>query len=183
MKHEFDNFEDFFSDDDILNKKQKKKKINVKDKGGRSELALTKILNERFGTGFSRSVGSGNRWSQAHLPKHASDVFSGDTVCPENFKFCIECKGGYSSIDFNSVFPDGNKDIDKFLSQASKDGERCNRKPLLCWRRDRRPWIVFVLIEDFQDYIYQEYYLKYNKWVALKLDDFLKLDDAFFFNN
>lgn len=108
-------------------------------------LQLVKILNNRFGGGFSRSVGSGNRWSQVtHLPKHAQEVFSGDLIVPQGFKWALESKGGYQNIDLNSVFVGGSRELDGFLDQVTKDAERCGRKPMLCWKRDRKPWLAFV---------------------------------------
>jgi hypothetical protein len=105
MENNYDD-EDFVVDDILKNKEKKKKKVNGKQKGGRVERELTKILNTRFNCqDFSRSVGSGNRWGQvSHLPKHARDVFSGDLIVPANFIFCLESKGGYDGIDLNRLF-------------------------------------------------------------------------------
>ena len=119
--------DDFFTDDLLTEKKKgKKRKADGKKKGNRKELELAKILNQRFGGGFSRSVGSGNRWGQvSYLPKHAQDVFAGDLIVPQGFKWALESKGGYSDIDLNSVFVGGSKELDGFLDQVTKDAERC----------------------------------------------------------
>lgn len=179
---------DFYSEsedqfvDDILSNRQNKK-INSKKKGNRNELEFAKILTKRFEKGFSRSVGSGNRWSQtAFLPKHAQKVFSSDLVVPKNFKFAIEVKGGYNGIDLNAIFVRGNSDLDKFLVQAYKDAKRAGKRPLLAWKKDRKPWLVFILTKDAQNLDFK-YMLHYNKWIAVALDDFLKLDDSFFFSS
>ena len=47
MKHDFEEYDDFVQDDSLLANK-KKKKVNGKKKGSRTELDLTKILTERF---------------------------------------------------------------------------------------------------------------------------------------
>src|ERR1700730_5697038 len=143
MENEVD---DFFIDDLLKDrKKRKKRRADGKKKGNRCELELVKIFNQRFGEGFSRSVGSGNRWGQvSFLPKHAQEVFSGDLIVPQGFKWALESKGGYQNIDINSVFVDGSKQLDEFLDQVTKDAERCGRKPMLCWKRDRKPWLAFV---------------------------------------
>jgi hypothetical protein len=168
--------------EDILSNRNKKK-INSKKKGNRTELELAKILTKRFKKGFSRSVGSGNRWSQtSYLPKHAQDVFSSDLVVPLDFKFSLEVKGGYDGIDLNSIFSRGNSDLNKFLVQAFRDAKRCNKKPMLAWKRSRKPWLVFILKRDLKDYNFT-YSLNYNKWVAIALDEFIKLEDSFFFIN
>jgi hypothetical protein len=79
--------DDFITDDLLTDKKKRKRKADGKRKGNRVELDLVKVFNKRFGCGFSRSVGSGNRWGQvAHLPKHAQEVFSGDLIVPQGFR-------------------------------------------------------------------------------------------------
>jgi hypothetical protein len=180
MTYEFEDSEDFVSDDDFLNPKKKKKKVDGKKKGNRTELDLTKVLNKRFGTGFSRSVGSGNRWSQVNnLPKHARDVFSGDLIVPAGFLFAIESKGGYDAIDMSSIFIRGNSELDKFLEQASSDAKRCDRKPMLCWKKTRKPWLAFLLTKDLEGYEFK-YKLIYGKWTAVALEYLLELEDKFF---
>lgn len=180
MKNFYEESEDQFVDDILSNKETKK--INSKRKGNRNELEFAKILTKRFKRGFSRSVGSGNRWSQtAFLPKHAQKVFSSDLVVPKNFKFALEVKGGYNGIDLNSIFVRGNSDLNKFLIQAYKDAKRADKKPLLAWKKDRKPWLVFILTKDAEDLRFK-YKLVYNEWTAVALEDFLKLNDEFFFD-
>jgi len=174
--NEFEDVDDFVLEDI----KPKKKKINGKRKGSKIELDLTKVLNARFGTGFSRSVGSGNRWGQVnHLPKHAQDVFSGDLIVPKGFKFVLECKGGYDSIDMSSVFVRGNSELDGFLDQVTKDSKRCDRKPMLCWKKTRKPWLAFVLTKELSGRSFK-YKMQYGKWTVVALEYLLKLDDEFF---
>lgn len=169
--------EDMFEDED---KGKKKKKADGKKKGNRTELGLVKVLTERFGAGFSRSVGSGNRWGQVtHLPKHAQDVFSGDLIVPKMFKWVLECKGGYDGIDLNSIFAKGNSQLDEFLEQVTKDSKRCDRKPMLCWKRDRKPWLAFVHTNELSGNQFK-YRLMYKNWSAVDLGSLLKLPDEFF---
>lgn len=177
MSNEFEDLDDFIVDDVLA---KKKKKVDGKKKGNRTELDLTKVLNNRFGKGFSRSVGSGNRWGQVkYLPKHAQEVFSGDLIVPAGFKFVIESKGGYDNIDMTSIFVRGNSELDGFLEQVTKDSYRCKRKPMLCWKKTRKPWLAFVLTKDLVDYEFK-YKLYYGKWSVVALEHLLKLDDEFF---
>jgi len=168
--------------EDILSNRSKRK-INSKKKGNRTELELAKILTKRFKKGFSRSVGSGNRWSQtAYLPKHAQDVFSSDLITPLEFKFILEVKGGYDGIDLNSILVRGNSDLNKFLIQVFRDSKRCNKKPLMAWKKSRKPWLIFVLKKDLAEHVDKFLYtLNYNQWIAVSLEEFIKLDDNFFF--
>ena len=174
-----DEVEAFLSDDLIEERKKKKRKAAGKRKGDRAELELSKVFNKRFGGGFSRSVGSGNRWGQVHLPKHAQEVFSGDLIVPQGFKWALESKGGYQDIDLNTVFVGGSGELDGFLDQVTKDGQRCGRKPMLCWKRDRKPWLAFVPTTELEGHSFQ-FRLLYKEWSAVALDELLKLPDLFF---
>jgi len=173
--------DDFIVDDSFL--MPKKKKINTGRKGKRREREVAKIFNERFGGGFSRSVGSGNRWSQvANLPKHAQDTFSGDLVTPENFAFTIESKGGYDDIDLVSVFDGGHSQIDEFLEQAQFDADRCGRKPMLVWKKSRKPLLGMIKTTDIPHENW-EYRLFYREWSMVNLEELLKVDNAFWFKS
>lgn len=172
--------EDFFVDNSFL--MPKKKKLNSGGKGKRREREVAKILNERFGGGFSRSVGSGNRWSQvANLPKHAQDTFSGDLVTPENFAFTIESKGGYDDVDLVSVFDGGHSQIDEFIEQAQFDADRCGRKPLVVWKKSRKPLIAIIKTVDLPR-LNWPYMLVYRDWTIVNLEELLKESNAFWFN-
>lgn len=172
--------EDFFLDNSIL--MPKKKKLNSGGKGKRREREVAKILNERFGGGFSRSIGSGNRWSQvANLPKHAQDTFSGDLVTPENFAFTIESKGGYDDVDLVSVFDGGHAQIDEFLEQAQFDANRCGRKPLVVWKKSRKPLIAIIRTADLPR-LNWHYMLVYRNWTVVNFEELLKESDAFWFS-
>lgn len=182
--------EDDFEIEDILGEK-KPKKIKSGKKGKRVELDLIKSLNERFASTlsprpqagkFSRSVGSGNRWGQrVHLSKAASDTYSGDIVCPEGFKFVLESKGGYNDIDLCSAFSGRQAELDSFLKQVSDDSERCGRKPLLLWKKDRKPRLAFIKSEDLEGRNFP-CMMKYGSWTAVLYDDLIRLEDGFFFN-
>jgi len=179
MNDDFDN--DDFATEDLIGKPKRKRKADGKKKGNRTELELVKVLTKRFGEGFSRSVGSGNRWGQVnHLPKHAREVFSGDLIVPKQFRFVIESKGGYNGIDLNSIFVRGNSELDGFLDQVTKDSKRCGRKPMLAWKKTRKPWLVFVHTKELAGRSFK-YRLLYGKWSVVALDELLKLEDAFFF--
>jgi Holliday junction resolvase len=172
-----DDFEDYDVDNILV---EKRRKVDGGKKGKRTERNLVAILSKRFGEGFSRSLGSGNRWGQvAHLPKHAKDTLTGDLCCPKGFKFVIESKGGYKNVDLNAVFMHGNTELDGFLDQVSKDSKRCQRKPMLVWKQDRKPWLVFVHTQELKGHHFK-YRLQYGKWSCVALDHLLKLPDDFF---
>lgn len=171
--------------------KEKPKKIKSGRKGKRVELDLIKSLNDRFGDilrsrpaagAFSRSTGSGNRWGQrVHLSKAASDTYSGDIVCPEGFLFVLESKGGYNDIDLCTVFSGRQAELDAFLKQVTDDSGRCGRKPLLLWKKDRKPRLAFLRTEDLGDRSFP-CMLRYGGWTAISCEDLFSLEDGFFFS-
>lgn len=173
--------------EDIFEKRPKKIKSGVK--GKRVELELVKNLNERFKDilaknptwgKFSRSVGSGNRWGQnVHLSRTAKNIYSGDIVCPDNFRFVLESKGGYNDIDLVSAFGGGQSELDEFLKQVTEDSERCSRKPLLLWKKDRKPRIAFLKECDLSGKF--DYEMKYRDWRAVPYEELIRLEDEFFF--
>jgi len=183
--------------DDILgNAEKKKKKINSGRKGKRVELELAKILNKRFCKvlsehtdwgKFSRTVGSGNRWGQnVQLSKKAKEIYSGDMVCPENFRFTIESKGGYEDIDLCSAIDGGNAELNSFLKKATDDAKRCGKKPMLIWKKDRKPRIVFVKTKELSSRKIgkkPEYSIVYRDWTGVTFEFISSLEDDFFFES
>jgi len=180
--------------DNILEEFQKskmKKRVKSGAKGKGAEREIVKILNKRFEKllaaneswgKFSRSVGSGNRWGQnVDLPKHAKDTFSGDLCVPQNFLWVLESKKGYNEeIDLCTLFGGTNATLDGFLKQVEDDSKRCDRKPMLIWKKDYKPRLAFVHRHDIVVAGYS-CVLHYNGWTAVPFDEMLKSDDSFFF--
>ena len=170
---EFDDYEV----EDVLAGASRKKRKNSKRKGKSGELLLCKIFNKRFpGRTFSRTVGSGNRWS--HVAQVSQD-YIGDIVCPPNFNFVIECKFGYTEIELCNALDGGSKLLDSFLEQAHEDAQRSGKLPLLCWKKDRQPWIAFLRDDTFQRH---DYYMRYREWTATPLSNLLSAEDDFFWS-
>lgn len=155
----------------------KKKKINSKKKGNRVELELTKILTKHFNQSFSRSVGSGNRWGQVtNMPSHAKATLTGDICPPEGFLWVIECKGGYENqIDLNSVLDDGCACLDSFIKQSIHDNKESGRKPIIVWKRSRKPWLTMIQEKELVGIPTFDYSLKYKDWVMIPLMKLLEI--------
>ena len=168
--------------DDILDpKKKKKKKVDGGKKGKTAERELVKMFTARFGDGFSRSLGSGNRWGQVkNMPKHAKDTLTGDLCCPKGFKWVLESKNGYDEIDLSLCMIKDNGQLNNFLDQVTKDVRRCDKKPMLLWKKTRRPWLAFMHTEELEGHHFK-YKFTYGKWTAVALERLLELDDIFFF--
>jgi hypothetical protein len=169
--------------EDLLNKSKTKKKINGCRKGKSVERQLCKILTDTFKSEFTRSVGSGNRWSQVALSENAKQVFTGDISVPEGFKWVIESKGGYEKdIDLNGVCDGGITRLDDFIDQSNKDAEYCGRKPMICWKRSRKPWLIMIKADDLvplkEDLF--PYRIRYREWIIIKLEEILEETDRKF---
>lgn len=183
--------EDFDTDDILDNYQKKKKKKNSGRKGKRGERSLIEELEIRFpGKPFSRTLGSGNRWSQARLTETAKKVFTGDIVVPDNFLFALECKHGYNDISVERAIKRieqgkrGNALLDGFLDQANKDGERVKKKPMMCWKKDYQPWIVFIKTENLPQELHDiPEHARYKEWSVLPLVKILACSDGFFFED
>lgn len=183
MKHDIDDINAGLDVDDIFDPaKKKKKKVDGGKKGKRAERDLVKLFTVRFGDGFSRSIGSGNRWGQVkNLPKHAKDTLTGDLCCPKGFKWVLESKNGYDDIDLNLCMLKDSAQLNSFLEQATKDSVRANRKPMLLWKKTRRPWLAFVHSEEIANHHFKFQFV-YGKWTGVALERMLELDDDFFFD-
>lgn len=166
--------------DNILENHQKKKKVDGKSKGDRTELGLCKLLTDKFGSEFSRALGSGSRWSQvSNLPEHAKKTLSGDICVPEGFKWVIESKGGYEDdMDAWNIVDGKLTKLDEFIEQVSRDAEYTGRKPIICWKRNRKPWIACVRWQDFTPTGIEKEFpnrIQYGKWVVVSLDKLIEV--------
>jgi hypothetical protein len=177
---------DDFEIDDILNnlnKKESKKKNTSKAKGNRGENQLADILEDRFpGKKFFRVTGSGNRWSQVDLPTEYKGVFAGDIVCPSDFKFCMECKYGYDDFELCGFFAKPHPKVDEWLTTVLRDSGGISKKPMLCWRKPRQPWLAFIAYVDGLGVVGANNFFRYGKdWMVLALDKLLTQPDEWWF--
>jgi len=162
--------------EDLLeNTKSDKKRVKGKAKGNRTELSLCKLLTKHFGVDFTRSVGSGNRWSQANLSETAKQVFSGDICVPDGFKWVIECKGGYESdMHLENILngDEGMSRLDEFIQQVTKDADYCGRKPIILWKRNRKPWIAMYREFDLNEVSFDKF-MVYGEWRIVNFETLL----------
>lgn len=182
--------------DNILEHGKKKQKVDGKAKGNRTELNLCKLLTEHFGTEFTKAPGSGAFATiRESLPDHAKKTLTGDLCVPEKFKWVIESKGGYENdIELASALDgDGITRLDEFIEQTSRDADYCGRKSLICWKRNRKPWLAMLKLKDFvhcdniatgdleDEFAYRMYY---REWIMVSLEKLLEITEKeFWFEN
>ena len=179
--------------ENILNNKTKaKKKVDGKNKGDRTERNLCTLLSEHFKAKFTKAPGSGAfATTHKNLPEHAKKTLTGDICGPEKFKWVIESKGGYEKdIDLaNAIDGSPIPRLDEFIEQSSRDAEYCGRKPIILWKRNRKPWLALLKYEDlledlsdsqgeFEDNTPYRFY--YREWVMVSLDYLLKITEKDF---
>lgn len=162
--------------EDLLKNNVKKKKVNGKAKGNRVELNLCKFLTKHFGEEFSRAPGSGARTSQvALLPEHAKKTLTGDICVPDGFKWVIECKGGYEDdMHLENILngDDGMSRLDEFIQQVTKDADYCGRKPIILWKRNRKPWIAMYREFDLNEVSFDKF-MAYGEWRIVNFEKLL----------
>lgn len=121
---------------------KKKKRKNSRAKGSTFERDIAKKLNEKFETTeFSRSPGSGAFATTHSLPDYLK--IYGDLITPQNFKFCIECKKGYNSVNQYSFF-DYSSELWGFIEQCKRDADKSGKAGMLLFKQDRRPILAII---------------------------------------
>jgi hypothetical protein len=169
--------------ENILDKKtgKEKQKVDGKAKGDRTEVNLCKLFSKHFGTEFTKAPGSGALATiRDKLPEHAKKTLTGDLCVPEKFKWVIECKGGYENdIDLANVLEGkGIPRLDEFIEQSGRDAGQCGRKPIVCWKRNRKPWLTLLRVEDLKNVAVEKnfpYRLYYRDWAMFSLEKLLEI--------
>lgn len=169
--------------DEVWNNNPKKKR-NSGRLGKSGERALGQLFTARFPNHdpFVRAIGSGNRWSQVQLGESVQQMFASDLITPASFRFVIECKYSYREIELTSLFGGGNKLLDGFLEQVSRDADRVGKKPMLCWRKPRHPWTAWLRSCDSPERR-EGTWMDYREWGICGLVELLKQPDPFFFQS
>jgi len=121
--------------------------VDSRDKGSRAESLIKDKLKTLTGLDWQRTPGSG-----ALDAKH---LLKGDLYVPGRTNiFCVECKHYKDDHLTSEVLTSKNPLLMDWWTQAVRQGEQVNRKPLLLFKHDRSK--IFVGFEDFpeQDYNY-----------------------------
>lgn len=177
--------DELFVDDVFDQPKKKKKGVDGKSKGDRTELNLCKLLGKHFGTEFTKAPGSGALATiRENLPDHAKKTLTGDLCVPDGFRWVIECKGGYEDkIDLNGVLDgSGIAKLDDFVQQSSRDAEYCGRKPIICWKRNFKPWLCMIQDKEMPPHDFQ-YKIRYKDWWMVQLEELLQNTERDFWFN
>ena len=163
--------------DDILQRGEfsKKKRINSRQKGNAFERKMVHRLNERFETKeFARTPGSGAfATTHQNLPEHLK--IHGDLISPQDFKFVIECKSGYT-VEFDDPFKK-NSELQDFINQAKRDADLAEKDWMVIYKKTRRTTIVIV----GKSYPVHRRMEINGEYFVYPLEDFLRLENSHFF--
>ena len=123
-------------------KKKHSRRIHSGRKGKRAERALLDPLTAWWGYKFHRTPSSGAWGTQ-----HKNEEFSQDVICDDpNFPYDIEvkhCEGWH----LEKLLTAPKNDIYRWWKQAV---DQCayDKKPMLCFKKNRHPFIVATRIDD-----------------------------------
>lgn len=162
-------------------KKERKKRINSKQKGNRAELECAKIFNKRFPDYTFKRVpqsgaifGQSNKENTEKIDEEIKITLSGDIICPLNFKFSIEHKA-YNEADFWGLFNESS-DLHNWMKQCKADAVFVGKEPMLIVKYNNKKRIVFTRFK-FDNYIFE-----HQGWYCYWLEDYFKNPDNHFFN-
>lgn len=163
-------------------------KINSKSKGNGFERKISNRLSEHFAEflgmdkGFRRNPDSGSFFggsNKQRVSTHDTSLATfGDLICPQNFKFSIECKHYKTPPSMSVLFSGEIKQWDTWLDQANQDSAQCNKLPLLIIKYNNVEEIVLLSIKH--DNIPCKFL--YKGMYVYSLTDLLTLDASTFFN-
>lgn len=163
--------------------------VNGKQKGNKFEREMANLLSARFKEktgieqGFRRNPDSGSFFGGKNLARaetHDTEwAIYGDLICPRKFKFAIECKNYKTAPILNAVLTERISDWDSWIQQARQDATASGKEMLLVIKYNRTSILAFFN----NDVVGMNPIMRYKDTEIFLLDDILKKDDSFFFDN
>lgn len=161
---------------------------NQKAKGSRLEYKVRDELNKVFETkAFQRTPGSGafmgksNFARNSQLDEGAKLALGGDIICPEWFRFSVECKNYADSPLYHRMISHEDKTMDKWLSEAIFDAKNFNLSPMVVFQTTYRG--TFIAIPDQFINVVRSCninpYLIYKNFVIFGFDKFIANAEEF----
>lgn len=111
--------------------------INSKKKGNKFERIVAKLWSNWTGYEFNRTPQSGGlHWKNSE--NVVSDIICSDPIHSRRFQFSIEAKC-HKDINFEHLLLNVKSKIREFWKQASHDGDRTSKIPILMMRYNGMP--------------------------------------------
>jgi succinate dehydrogenase flavin-adding protein (antitoxin of CptAB toxin-antitoxin module) len=185
--------------------KPKKKRVNGCRKGKCAERDICHEFEEMFPGDIFRRVpmsgafmGGFNFNKNMHINEEAKKTLTGDIITPTWFKFSIESKAYDDTPQFHKILKGEDKDLDKWIKQASDDASKVDKKMLIIFRiTSKRTGFVCIKKQDFIDFcdkrnnIFPENTLVYkSQYLIIEKESFMnyfklykKVNDWFYDGN
>lgn len=116
-----------------------------KSKGNKFENDIVKAFNELHETEeFRRTPNSGammgltNAAKFAGLSESVKRTLSSDIICPDWYRFAIECKHYGDQPNYSTIIKGNDAKLDHWLGEAIFDAYNLNLHPMLCFKTDRK---------------------------------------------
>jgi len=124
---------------------KKKKRLDSRAKGARSERVLVKLFTEWWGADFGRTPLSGGAFTSKKMRDDLNA--SGDLVCSDPlFPYTVECKH-VEGFEFSQLLTAPRCDFYSWWDQTI--GETSQGKiPLLVFTKNRSPWFFAMYTKD-----------------------------------
>ena len=149
--------------------------VNSKQKGNTFERDVCAHFERIFGGTFKRVPQSGafGTVNSAVLNTHMKETLTGDIICPEGFRFSVECKS-YKSIPWHHIVAGSCKQLDKWIGQSEKDAILAGKDALIVFKIVRQG-IFMVFDTDVIDEMITELptaMIKYQDKIIISLKEF-----------
>jgi hypothetical protein len=109
------------------------------------------------------------------LSEAAKRTLGSDLICPEWFKFSVECKNYQDSPNYATIVKKADKTLNGWLAETIFDSINLNLSPLLIFRTTRKGTHVALPYEPFYKNFYNwgtPHMLKYGEFVIVGLEYF-----------
>jgi hypothetical protein len=172
--------------------KEKKKKVKGCKKGKVAERDLCHEMELMFPGDIFRRVpmsgafmGGFNFNKNMHINEEAKKTLTGDIITPTWMKFSFESKCYDDTPMFHKIINGEDKELDKWLKQATDDASKVNKKMLLIFRiTSKRMGFVCIERQVFDDFINKRnpkypinYVIYKDKYIIIEKSVFM--DDYF----
>ena len=111
------------------------------------EYEIRDILRESTGIeSFDRVPASGSMFGGKNAARAATsrddavDILTADIICPEGWRWVIECKNHEDVPVHQLYFGEECKTVDEFLGQICDDAQTSGKEPLLVFKIRRKPY-------------------------------------------
>lgn len=154
------------------------------EKGKRFERDIKELLNTAYDTlEFTRTPGSGALMGQSNFRKNSGledstkRVLGSDMICPDWFKFSIECKNYNDSPNYSTIIKSSDTKLDYWLAETLFDSINLKQTPLLFFRTSRKGTHIAFLTEFFD--IQPKYHAKYDCFTIMGVEHFEQFKTQF----